>query len=310
MRTCGSIFSGGGGWELGAIEVGYRPLWGIENDPVVAASYRQNIGNVYEMDVSRIDTKKLPPVDVLFASPPCQGYSIARTTRNVATRGDELLGLYIIPFAKLLRPKAILIENVPAYQKSDVFRQIFVELANSGYMGSFMTLEASDFGLPSLRTRFYAAFVQTGVSFRWPAAHRRQSWDKALADMQFTRQEELAPWQKQGIIARPPQKWPLFVTGGHRYPVKTAAGEVRAGHYEPGRPAPAVLASAASMSGTRICYSPKECFRVGPRGLAKLMAFPDNYVLPANESAAYTIVGNAVSPLMSRTLLAGLSIPR
>jgi site-specific DNA-cytosine methylase len=30
MLTCGSLFSGGGGWEIGAIAAGLKPLWGIE----------------------------------------------------------------------------------------------------------------------------------------------------------------------------------------------------------------------------------------------------------------------------------------
>jgi site-specific DNA-cytosine methylase len=38
MNTIGSLFTGGGGWEAGAAEVGLRPLFGVEMDPAVAAT--------------------------------------------------------------------------------------------------------------------------------------------------------------------------------------------------------------------------------------------------------------------------------
>lgn len=38
--TFASMFSGGGGWDLGAIALGGTPRWSIELDPEVAAVYQ------------------------------------------------------------------------------------------------------------------------------------------------------------------------------------------------------------------------------------------------------------------------------
>lgn len=313
MPTCGSLFSGGGGWELGAKELDFHPLWGIEADPNIASVYQANVGNVYPMLLQYVNARKLEPVDVLFASPPCQGYSVARSTRPLADRNDELLGRYIVPYVKILKPKALFVENVPAYQNSAVFRELYTNLAMEGYTASLQVLNAMNFGLPSSRERMYAVFTQPKVKFKWPRPRAKlTSWDSVLLGMNLPPAEPLANWQRPGIIARPPQKWPVYVVGGNpNSKVRMPNGQtVAIAHVEPGVPAPAVLASPNTMSGTRILFEDGKVLRVTPQATAKLMGFPDSYQLPAQSGLGYLIVGNAVSPLMAKALLSGLRLPR
>lgn len=313
MPTCGSLFSGGGGWELGAVELGYLPSWGIEADPAVASVYQANVGNVYPMPLQRVDARKLSPIDVLFASPPCQGYSVARSTRPLADRDDELLGRYIVPYVKILRPKAVLIENVPAYQNSAVFQEIYTKLAFEGYTTSLQTLNAVNYGLPSSRERMYAVFTRPEAKFKWPRPRTRlTSWDSVLLGMNLPPGEPLAAWQRPGFRIRPPEKWPVYVVGGNpSVKVRLPTGQIVPIPYvEPGNPAPAVVASANSMSGTRILYQDGKVSRVTPQAAAKLLGFPDSYHLPPQSGLAYNIVGNAVSPMMSKALLSGLRLSK
>jgi site-specific DNA-cytosine methylase len=42
MRTSASLFTGGGLFDIGAMEAGYKPIWGIEWDDKIAAVARLN----------------------------------------------------------------------------------------------------------------------------------------------------------------------------------------------------------------------------------------------------------------------------
>jgi site-specific DNA-cytosine methylase len=42
MKTFASLFTGGGGADLGALEAGLRPIWGIEHDPKIVRVAQTN----------------------------------------------------------------------------------------------------------------------------------------------------------------------------------------------------------------------------------------------------------------------------
>jgi site-specific DNA-cytosine methylase len=83
LGTCASLFSGGGGWEVGAVAAGLRPVWSVELDPEIAAVYARNfhkqvprhgtkVGSVFD-----VDPRALERPDVLCVSPPCVPGDIA-----------------------------------------------------------------------------------------------------------------------------------------------------------------------------------------------------------------------------------------
>jgi site-specific DNA-cytosine methylase len=45
LKTIASMFSGGGGWEVGAKAAGLRSLWGVEFVPQIADVHEANIGH-------------------------------------------------------------------------------------------------------------------------------------------------------------------------------------------------------------------------------------------------------------------------
>jgi len=44
-KTIATLFSGGGGSDLGAIAAGYKPVFAIDNNADAANCYKQNIGD-------------------------------------------------------------------------------------------------------------------------------------------------------------------------------------------------------------------------------------------------------------------------
>jgi len=72
-----SLFSGGGGSDLGAIAAGLTHAWGLEYDPQIADVYRQNIGECHVLDILEANPHDFEPVDWLHASPVCKAFSSA-----------------------------------------------------------------------------------------------------------------------------------------------------------------------------------------------------------------------------------------
>ena len=76
--TLGSLFSGSGGFELGGILAGIKPVWKseIETFPIRVTEKRLPEVKHYG-DVNKLNGADLPPVDIITFGSPCQDMSIA-----------------------------------------------------------------------------------------------------------------------------------------------------------------------------------------------------------------------------------------
>src|SRR5918996_232059 len=119
------VFAGAGGVTVGLRQAGFAVLAAVDNDPLAAATYRANNprSHVWETDIRRLPAVKVlrqvglksGELDLLVGCPPCQSFSTVRT-RNGRRRprdpGKELIADYL-RFVRVLRPKALMLENVP-----------------------------------------------------------------------------------------------------------------------------------------------------------------------------------------------------
>lgn len=147
VLTCGELFCGGGGWIANLLDV-LTPLWAIDNDTAVVSAYHRNLGNhVICADVTEVDARTLQSVDVLFASPPCQQWSLVRSSLS-PTRCDAEVGTVVCRYIEVLQPRFVFVENVRGYAKSDSLQAMMVTLYNEGYWFDRAIVDAADFGVP------------------------------------------------------------------------------------------------------------------------------------------------------------------
>ena len=111
--TFASLFTGGGGWDLGLTAAGGVGVWGCEWVPAIAAVARQNgITGVIEADVRVLADQAagLPAVDVLATAPQCTRASCANVG---ATESDEdrTCAVAICRFLYAAPPRVFLLEN-------------------------------------------------------------------------------------------------------------------------------------------------------------------------------------------------------
>jgi DNA (cytosine-5)-methyltransferase 1 len=111
------LFCGGGGASAGLEAALGRPVTlAVDWDADALAIHRDNHPEARHVlaDVSALNPRDLAHpggVDLMWASPPCTGFSRART-RTAAAPGVADLPWEVVRWAGALRPRLVIVENV------------------------------------------------------------------------------------------------------------------------------------------------------------------------------------------------------
>lgn len=165
--TAVDLFSGCGGLTLGLKQAGFKVVGAVEIDELAAETYRTNHPEVYlwQNDIRKITGKqilktlklKTGELTLLAGCPPCQGFSSIRTHnggKRIVDRRNDLVFEYL-RLVKSLKPKIVMMENVPALAENYRMLELKKELEKLGYkLGDTPTvLNAADYGVPQRRRR-------------------------------------------------------------------------------------------------------------------------------------------------------------
>ena len=134
-------------------------VWANEIDKYACQIYRKNYGEgeLYEGDITTVNTNDIPDHDILVGGFPCQAFSIAGKRAGF---GDTR-GTLFFEIARILdhhRPKCVLLENVKGLLSHDsgkTFQTILKVLADIGYRVEWQVLNSKDFGVPQNRERVF-----------------------------------------------------------------------------------------------------------------------------------------------------------
>jgi len=156
MLTFGSLFAGIGGIDLGFERCGMECRWQVEIDPYATKVLEKHWPGVNRWG----DVKTFPPdddekwkVDVIAGGFPCQDLSHCGTGRGL---NGERSGLFfeIIRVARQLRPRAIVLENVPALLNNGM-ATVLRSLAEVGYNAEWHCVSARSVGANHKRERLF-----------------------------------------------------------------------------------------------------------------------------------------------------------
>lgn len=318
LRQLGSLFSGGGGWDAGALAVGIRPVFAVEYEPWIARWHARVFGDhVAQGSVADVDyraaARRFGPIDVLVSSPPCQDSSAsgkAWKTRRRA-RGlpepervvcDPHIGLHTLAAVDGFSPRAVLLENNAGYANGATFRAVADGLRDRGYAVDHRILHAEDYGVVSGRERLILRAVRRRRLPPWPAPVPRPSWYEAIRDViPEMDPTPLAAWQAKGLRDNPPPPGePLLIAGGN--PNRNKRGYVV---HRTTREAAWTTQLAKNTSGMRVIGTDGVPRLMSARGIARLQGFPDWYPIDGLlRTKAIHILGNSVPPVLAAALLA------
>jgi DNA (cytosine-5)-methyltransferase 1 len=176
------LFCGCGGLTVGLKRAGFRVLLGLDIDPLSIRTYKANHPDVevWERDIRDLDPSDLAAalglksgrLDLLAGCPPCQGFSTMRTL-NGAVRVDDPRNDLLLEFQRFieeLRPRALMLENVPGLADDERFTCFCKRMEEIGYLGDHRVLNAADYGVPQRRRRLiYLAGFGMRIPFAGPS---------------------------------------------------------------------------------------------------------------------------------------------
>jgi DNA (cytosine-5)-methyltransferase 1 len=167
-----SLFAGVGGFDIGLERSGHTCIGQVEIDKKAREILDRHWPNVPKHD--DVTTAKewaneiglIGNVDLVVGGFPCQDLSVAGKRAGLA---GERSGLFhdALAFAKTVKAKTIILENVPGLLSSNQgrdFGTVLTELANAGYSNiEWRVLDSQFFGVAQRRRRvFIVASVGTG----------------------------------------------------------------------------------------------------------------------------------------------------
>jgi DNA (cytosine-5)-methyltransferase 1 len=170
--------AGAGGQALGLEQAGFTPMGLIEQDSDACATLRANrpTWNVLGKDLRDFTARDHPyayDVDLLAAGLP-RVKSMSSIKRAEDHYERDLLKATVW-LASEVRPRALLIENVPNFVTSDALADIreFIsaELTHLGYHVEWKVLRVCEFGVPQDRKQGVMVALQgaNALHFRWPS---------------------------------------------------------------------------------------------------------------------------------------------
>lgn len=158
------LFSGCGGLTCGLKTAGFEVAAAVEINTKARTTYGLNHPNVKIFgDIKELDpillmqqlSLEVGQLDLLAGCPPCQGFSRLRTkNKNKAVEDfrNDLINDFL-RFIRIMRPKTIMLENVPSLETDSRFVELTKELTNFGYKYTINVLDAADYQVAQRRKR-------------------------------------------------------------------------------------------------------------------------------------------------------------
>lgn len=178
-----SLFSSGGVAESYFEDIGVEISLANEIDDERAKFYshlypktQMVIGDITNPLLRKklITTAKNNKINCILATPPCQGMSIAGSLDPLDKRNKLIT--YAIDVIKKLKPKYIMLENVPMqlvtkirYKNKIVYIPEYIksELENLYNFNSENIIKTMDYGIPQMRKRNIFLLVRKDLGFIW-----------------------------------------------------------------------------------------------------------------------------------------------
>jgi DNA (cytosine-5)-methyltransferase 1 len=154
----GSLFSGGGGFDLAAEAVGWENVFHCEKDAFCQTVLKHywptanSISDIKEFDGRPYRRK----IDILTGGFPCQPFSTAG--KRLGTADDRYLWPEMLRVIKQIKPRWIVGENVYGlvnWNEGMVFQQVLSDLEAEGYEVAPVILPAAGVNAPHQRYRVW-----------------------------------------------------------------------------------------------------------------------------------------------------------
>jgi DNA (cytosine-5)-methyltransferase 1 len=315
------LFSGAGGLSQGLRQAGYSVRGAVEIDDLACKTYRLNHKRVklWKMDIRKLTGKTVKEqlglrggdLDLLAACPPCQGFSTMRTKNGTRRKRENRnhLVFEVLRLARVLKPKAVMLENVPGLAANWRFLKFCKGLRSLGYRLRWAVLNTVDYAVPQRRRRLVLLASRFSEPSFAPKSRNHRTVRQALKGLNAPRRsrDPLHNYKVQrskkvaAIIRKIPRN------GGSRKSLgvrkQLLCHQRLKGFWDVyGRmswdsPAPTITGGCINPSKGRFLH-PEANRAITLREAALLQSFPKDYQFPIEEGRypIALLIGNALPP--------------
>lgn len=316
---------------------GFKSIFAIDNDRAAAASYGANFGDHVtcgDIEEWLSGNHEIPQADVVIGGPPCQGFSLL----NKARKGDARRALWqpYMDIVKMADASVFVIENVQGLLNSPEHLSILQRAKEDGFYTQSLLLNAADFGTPQTRIRaFIIGWKQClgeSVSFSPIRTHAAESNHLFLSPWRTVRDviADLPPPEGTEIRELPPplnlhfgrtpteksvQRYKAIPLGGNRFDLhrnapelmpecwirKKSGGTDLFGRLWWDRPSVTIRTEFFKPEKGRYLH-PDQHRPITHREAARLMGFPDEFILSGSKIEIARQIGNAVPPPLAAAI--------
>lgn len=195
--THGSLFSGVGGFELGAQRAGIPTIWNCEIVEFNRKILKQHFPETKQYhDITTLRNPE--PVDIISGGFPCQDLSIAGKGKGLDHGERSGLWSHMFRIIDETRPAYVVIENSPELLKKG-FEKVLYPLSEIGYNAEWQCLSGTTFGIQQGRVRVYC------IAYALHSGLQRQSEQQIFRESILQEQlQGVSPgWRTRSDIPEP-----------------------------------------------------------------------------------------------------------
>ena len=322
------LFAGIGGIRKGFEQAGGTCLYTSEWDAYAQNTYRNNFPSEHQIDgdITKVNAADIPDHDILLAGFPCQPFSIAGVSKKKSLGRptgfeDKTQGTLFFDVARIIKekqPQAFVLENVKnlkSHDKGRTFEVIWETLTKDlGYTCDYKIIDGQCW-VPQHRERIVIVGFKDNVAF-------------SLDDMVLPNKGEI---KLSSILHKTDGTEPRLAHDGDKYfdfannkvqdkytltdhlwaylQAYAAKHRSMGNGFGYGLVTPDDIARTLSAryykDGSEILVyqgEGKNPRRLTPRECARLMGYPDDYIIPVSDTRAYKQFGNSVVVPMFRAV--------
>lgn len=304
------LLAGGGGSSCGAEQAGAQVVLAVNHSPLAIEIHQRNHPWAHHVvqDVGLVDYSPWwRRLDLLLASPACQGHSKAATNCSSGRRGtapkhdaDRATALAVVSALEQTRAPVAVIENVPDMRKWVLFDPWCEMLRRLGYRLREHVIDAADLGCPAHRSRMFIVATRSRAPFdlHLPTVDRVGIGSVFDAKADGWKPAASLPASARARFARAIARFPA----AHLIPVQYTTTNTGT--------------ALDDQLGTITTQHQAAWLRRGPLGLERRMftpreylrclGFPESYHLTGRITHDVHLIGNAVAPPVMRAIVEDL----
>lgn len=306
------LFAGLGGFRLALESCGAKCVYSSEWDKNAQEIYRMNFNETPDGDITLVNEKNIPEHDVLCAGFPCQAFSISGKQKGF----EDSRGTLFFDIARIVnekQPRVVFMENVKNFASHDngnTLKIVKRTMINLGYDFYYNILNSKDFGIPQKRERIYMVCFRNDLNikkFEFPKPFKLNTFledlllpDKEVLNLIVNRldlslknikiKKNISKPLRVGTVGKGGQGERIYSPKGIAITLSAYGGGIfaKTGGY--------------LINGNIRKLHPREC--------ARLMGYPDSYLIHPSPSRAYKQFGNSVvvNVLQYITITIGLAL--